>query len=217
MALMQIHCRCRSCDKKFKVDAKLAGRKLRCSKCGGEVVVPPMATALDDEEEADGSVSYLDLPAVTPESATPRPGSSSKIRPGSSSKLRSAAGGGSSTSRHSAVRPARKSQTPLILAAVIGILLIGGGVLVFLSAARDPVLLLEWPVEDRADASLTVDRKEIPLTAEMPMRVTVTPGQHQVMIRRRGFEPYEWNINVDRGDQQTLKPEWKAMPTVSPQ
>lgn len=102
----------------------------------------------------------------------------------------------------------------MIIATVAGVLLLGVAILFGLSMAKEPQLLLDWPVDERGDASLTVDKEEIPLTAEMPMRVSIPPGKHRVVIRRRGYLPVEWKLNLGRGEQKPLKPEWEAVPGV---
>jgi serine/threonine protein kinase len=71
-------------------------------------------------------------------------------------------------------------------------------------------LVLDWPVEERRGAKLDVDGEEVTLPDENPAHVQVDPGEHHVVVLRRGFEPITWDVSVGRARSVSLTPEWNS-------
>jgi tetratricopeptide (TPR) repeat protein len=130
-------------------------------------------------------------------------------------------------------RPPKKGLPVALLAAVGGtalLLLIGVAVLGFMFAGGgdEPVagkskkpntptttggatqLVLDWPESERRGAAVTIDGETRPVQASGDVKFSLAPGEHKVLIRRRGYEPIETNASLARGETERFKPEFKA-------
>lgn len=83
------------------------------------------------------------------------------------------------------------------------------GLLAFL--LQSATLELDWPLDQRQGSGLNVDGRPAPIPAEDPAIIRLPPGQHRVVLRRRGYEQLEWNLSCSRGDRFERKVEWKKL------
>ncbi|QDU92678.1 trypsin-like peptidase domain-containing protein [Lignipirellula cremea] len=128
------------------------------------------------------------------------------------------------------VRPRKKKGLPpwLFLAAGGGLTLVllvcGGGIFAVTTLLRPATnaveaeraqLAIAWPEQDRKHGSVSINGKKVPLAASGPLRFRVTPGSHNVLIQRPGFEPITVSIPLRAGDQHQYQPQWTAVSSLS--
>jgi len=132
----------------------------------------------------------------------------------------------------SAIRPKKKNGLPIALLAVGGVLglavvagLVVAAVLMF-GDGGDQVakgkkgkggptggkaeLILDWPESDRRGAAVTIDGDTQSVRASGDVKFALTPGEHTVLIRRRGFEPIEAKVTLAAGETERFSPSFKA-------
>lgn len=129
----------------------------------------------------------------------------------------------------------KSSPLPLVIGGAIGaVLLVGVGVVALIAmnrpmdsgaarsgtagsggnaapaATQDAALIIDWTESERASAGLSINgRKEpVPLTGEI--KFTLPPGQHRIVLQRRGFEPIDQSVTLTRGEAERFTPQWKA-------
>ncbi|HVW39330.1 MAG TPA: hypothetical protein VHB99_18565, partial [Pirellulales bacterium] len=56
---------------------------------------------------------------------------------------------------------------------------------------------------------LDVDGQRVAVPEENPAVIPIKPGEHRIVIRRRGYDQLEWNLSFSRGDQIEQRVEWK--------
>ena len=66
-------------------------------------------------------------------------------------------------------------------------------------APKEAKLVLDWPVEQRGSAELTVDGRAVEASSAEPFELTLPPGRHVVRITRPGFEAFVQMSNCRRG------------------
>lgn len=130
-----------------------------------------------------------------------------------------------------AVKPKKKAGLPiallaigggLALAAVLGVavvvaMMLGGdgeqvatGKRGKAGAAGSAKLVLDWPESERRGAAVTIDGDTQPVRASGDIKFDLSPGEHKLLIRRRGFEPIEATVSVSPGQTERFSPEFKA-------
>jgi hypothetical protein len=82
--------------------------------------------------------------------------------------------------------------------------------------SRESALLLQWPLSERGEARLDIDGKQWTLPIEDPAMVEVEPGEHHVLIRRRGYEPIEWQLRFSPGERVERQVEWRPVDLSRP-
>ena len=110
-------------------------------------------------------------------------------------------------------RQRRRSSPILIAISGLSILLLLG-MAWFLS--RPTLLLIEWPIADRARATLKVDGQKIDFGNSMPLEFRVVPGRHSVVIQRFGFYRFEDDVLVAKRSRVSVTPTWTVfdVPTI---
>ncbi|MCA9219299.1 MAG: trypsin-like peptidase domain-containing protein, partial [Planctomycetales bacterium] len=74
--------------------------------------------------------------------------------------------------------------------------------------AGQAALVLDWPESDRQGASMLLDGQPVTFSASGPVEVTMSPGQHRLLLRRRGYEPIEYGFSVAAGERHRYTTEW---------
>lgn len=75
-----------------------------------------------------------------------------------------------------------------------------------------PVLVLEWPLEEREGAVLAVNQQYVKLPGQKTVRVSGRPGTWDLRLEREGFEPIETTVALGRGERLDFTPEWRPTP-----
>jgi S1-C subfamily serine protease/phage FluMu protein Com len=70
-------------------------------------------------------------------------------------------------------------------------------------------LVFNWPTSERTGASLLIDGETIKVPASGEMAFELKPGEHRVLLRRRGYEQIEVLVSLGNGERRPFKPEWK--------
>jgi tRNA A-37 threonylcarbamoyl transferase component Bud32 len=122
--------------------------------------------------------------------------------------------------RRASARPAprprgtrRRSWVPaaLVLALLAAAVPLAG---VYWADRRPATLQFEWSPSERRDARLEIDAQPYDVPARGRVEHSVAPGQRRVLIRRRGFEPNEWRIELRPGQVERLTPRWVPAPVT---
>ncbi len=251
---MSILCRCSSCDAKFKVDEKYAGRKAKCPRCATVTEIPsvpsggntPLGLAgnVAPHESATPPTGATRVPPVSvkpPVAAPPPAAPVTPVFPVSDSasatgpvlppvapnanplaSLTAASGERRSTSRRSKKSKASTASGVWLLVggvAVVALLAIGGGVFGVMwllqgggdspLSAGESRLVLDWPADERGAALVQIDGKKRNLPGSGEVAYTLSPGDHRVVLQRRGFEPVELAVSLQAGEVARRTPEWK--------
>jgi hypothetical protein len=74
---------------------------------------------------------------------------------------------------------------------------------------RPATLVLHWPLDQRRSSRLDVDGEQVPIPSADPAKISLSPGQHRIVVRRRGYDQLEWDVSLARGDRQEQRVEWK--------
>ncbi len=124
------------------------------------------------------------------------------------------------------------SALPVIIAGVAALVLVAGGsiwaVIHFSQAGHTTVaknnkggskaaaatktgkLVLDWPVEDRKPlAGVLIDGKGEIMLTKGELYFDLSPGEHTVLLKRRGYDQVESKVTITKGQVTTFKPEWK--------
>ncbi|MFP6751467.1 MAG: serine/threonine-protein kinase [Pirellulaceae bacterium] len=96
----------------------------------------------------------------------------------------------------------------LALAGILGLVTLAW----FLS--RPTQILLHWPVHERPGFDLRIDNKDFEINNSNPMSIPVSPGTHELLIRRRGYLPFHEIVNVKRRETVSLIPIMEAAPEI---
>lgn len=72
-------------------------------------------------------------------------------------------------------------------------------------------LVLTWPESERSGAAATIDGQRLALPKSGSIVVEVTPGQHSLVLQRRGYEVIEHGFSVAAGEKFTFAPKWVAL------
>jgi S1-C subfamily serine protease len=117
----------------------------------------------------------------------------------------------------------------LAMAAVVALLLVGGGIFAYVMVNRgSPTvakngkssaakvqdntgkLVLDWPEEDRTGGfSVRIDGEAQPAVRKGELYYHLSPGDHQMILQRRGYSQIDATISVTKAEVTTYKPEWK--------
>lgn len=119
-----------------------------------------------------------------------------------------------------------KSLVPLAVAGSVAALLFVGGVVggtVYFrnhaaaqvakggkGTATATALILDWPESERDQASLMIDGRREPFAKAGELRFARSPGKHRVSIQRRGFEPFETEVDLAKGATAHVAPQWQS-------
>ncbi|HVX15859.1 MAG TPA: serine/threonine-protein kinase [Pirellulales bacterium] len=74
---------------------------------------------------------------------------------------------------------------------------------------RPATLVLTWPLDERRGSQLLIDGEPEPFPRQDPFAVSIAPGKHRVVLRRRGYDPIEWNLNLSRGGRTEKAVVWE--------
>ncbi|HQU44228.1 MAG TPA: serine/threonine-protein kinase, partial [Pirellulales bacterium] len=66
---------------------------------------------------------------------------------------------------------------------------------------RPATLVLNWPLDQRRGSQLLIDGDALSVPRRNPASVSVPAGKRRVVIRRRGYDPIEWTLDLTRGQQ----------------
>ena len=72
-------------------------------------------------------------------------------------------------------------------------------------------LVLDWPEDERADSMVSIDGAEQALPTSGDAKFAVRPGEHTVLIQRRGYEPVEIRMTFEEGAHHHYQPVWNQM------
>jgi len=74
-------------------------------------------------------------------------------------------------------------------------------------------LVLDWPEEERAGATLTIDGSATtPVPAHGPLEYPLEPGNHMLVGKRPGFNPSVMTVKMDQGTTKEIRPVWIILP-----
>jgi serine/threonine protein kinase len=73
---------------------------------------------------------------------------------------------------------------------------------------RPATLVLAWPLDQRRGSQLLVDGVVQSVPKLDPAEVSIPSGAHRIVLRRRGYDPIEWNLDLRRGTRIDKKVEW---------
>ncbi|HUY33391.1 MAG TPA: protein kinase [Pirellulales bacterium] len=96
----------------------------------------------------------------------------------------------------------------LWLVGVVAGVLVALPVIGALVLTRPTALLLDWRLDERQGCRLDVDGKEVAIPAGNPATISLAPGQHRIIVRRRGYDQLEWEFSVTRGSRIERRIEW---------
>lgn len=68
-------------------------------------------------------------------------------------------------------------------------------------ATRPATLVLNWPLDERRSSQLLVDGDVFSVPNQNPAEVSISTGRHRVVVRRRGYDPVEWTLDLSRGQR----------------
>jgi hypothetical protein len=121
-------------------------------------------------------------------------------------------------SRPVAVRSPKRNndRRNLILGIAVGVALALPVVGVMYWAVRPATLVLNWPLKERRGSQLLIDGEPEPMPKGNPVELSMKPGKHRIVLRRRGYDPIEWNLNLGRGAREEKRVEWEKTDTTKP-
>ncbi|HUT12374.1 MAG TPA: trypsin-like peptidase domain-containing protein [Thermoguttaceae bacterium] len=251
---MPISCHCGSCDARFQVAEKHAGRKVECPKCSGTIAIPALA---GDVPAAKPKPAPRKRPPVRDKTKSTDPAQDvSDFAVAALPKIDT----GGRPPGVEAYLPSRSSKPVdlgatrkklwLMFGAAGAVCLAAAIGLVFALSSDDPgtearskgsgasetgssggsssagpkeaVLVLDWPTAERSDAKVEIDGREqtIPKTGEV--QYPLDPGSHHVVILRRGYQPNDTQLLLEKGQYHHYQPQWQqstaltANPPVAP-
>jgi S1-C subfamily serine protease len=148
--------------------------------------------------------------------------------------------GSQSAANQTGAYAGRKKSNPLPLIIGGGIaaaLLVGIGIVAVIALSRaggggaapgetevasgsptDATLVIDLAADERRGAGLSINGRKEPIPASGEIKFTLPPGQHRVLLQRRGFEPVEQSVRLAKGQSERIKPQWKpsAVAAVQP-
>lgn len=127
-------------------------------------------------------------------------------------------------------RKKKKSPLPVVLGAggaglvvliaiIVAVVILGGGGDKKEKGASDSdsksglaVLVFDWPADQRGNGSLIIDnrKKQIPKAGQV--KYELNPGEHSLLIQRRGYEPIKETVILKAGAELLRSPQWVAIP-----
>ncbi len=252
--MMDVRCRCRSCDAQFKVAARYAGKKAKCPKCSTIVDVPAVDAADEDvpvfptvpagkaktAAKPKRAVPIAESASLKPAAASPAPQKPAAATHAVSDaadaefplidteRTSSAASADSRQSSALASRRSGRQKTNmtmwlsigggaalLIVVIVLFVLTAGGG---SGGANNDeqgqPLLVLDWPADERSGAAVYVDGKLLRVPSQGDVSYPLAPGKHEVVLKRKGYEQIDLTVALDAGGRYDYSPRWKELETA---
>jgi S1-C subfamily serine protease len=76
-------------------------------------------------------------------------------------------------------------------------------------AATDATLVIDLAEVDRRSAGLAINGRKEPIPGDGEVKFTLPPGEHKILLQRRGFEPIEQSVTLARGASAQITPEWR--------
>ena len=218
---MAIACRCPACRADLGVAEKLAGRKVKCPKCAGTVVVPPGealeelprakplsprgAEVIADRQQGEADAAAEGFPNIVVDTSAGPAASRT---------------GGRKTPPKVAGKKTRRPVwlvasyvSAAVLAVVVVLVLIdrlGGGWLTSWFEERS-FLVLDWPESERSEAAVFIDNRKQELPRSGPVEFTVKPGPHRIVMLRRGYKQVETMISLKKDERHRYKPRWTEL------
>ncbi len=96
----------------------------------------------------------------------------------------------------------------LALAGILGLATLAW----FLS--RPTQILLHWPIHERPGFDLRIDNMDFEINNSNPMSIPISPGRHELLIRRRGYLPFHEIVDVKRRETVSLTPYMEVAPEI---
>lgn len=113
-------------------------------------------------------------------------------------------------------RAATNERRNLIMGITVGAVLALPVVGAMYWAVRPATLVLDWPVKERRGSQLLIDGTPEQVPKANPVEVSMTPGKHRVVLRRRGYDPIEWELDLGRGAREEKRVEWQKTDLTRP-
>ena len=221
----------------LKVREEYGGRKAQCPKCSEPLVIPKISATestrvsklLQRELSGHSTEAAPNRPAP-PEIGIPHILTESSGPDGGSSRGSTAArvGRGGRRTIHPAV---------VVLAVAVTLVVVVGGVAFFLKSPENPppgaladrlatdvsaafpgipapsvpsttTLVFDWPEMQRPGSIVQIDGVKEPVPSAGPVQFKLKPGEHELVILRRGYEAIETRITLGE-DEYHYVPQWK--------
>ncbi len=78
--------------------------------------------------------------------------------------------------------------------------------------AAEPKLVIDWPLEQRKDATLLIDDRRVAVDSNAAaLEWSLKPGPHTISISRPGFKPFEQAASLVAGVTTPLSPTWQPL------
>jgi clan AA aspartic protease (TIGR02281 family) len=239
-----IYCRCSGCGATLKVDLEIVAPDPKCPRCSTPLAIPgapgekklPVAKPLDDEPDFPHIATDAPARGVDPGHGVPAAGRGRQpdrtfrlavVISAVSLVLLTVVVGAFAwlTMRKDSTGKPRASQ-PSAPAASEGPKhpIASSPAKPQAAAAPEPpgpgrsTLVLDWPTGERSEAVVFVDGDERAVPSSGDASFETQPGEHTVLIQRRGYEPIEIHISFEAGGRHHYRPEWKeaALAQVDP-
>jgi S1-C subfamily serine protease len=188
---------------------------------GNSAVIPPRSAA-----PVPGRSAVFSTPPSAAAPAAPAPGFPNL----NLTSTKSAAGGAAVQTQANAERK-KFSSMPLLVGGGLAVAILAGiGIVAMIAMNRpagdggtrignggnvagastsDATLIINWADKERRGAGLAIDGRKEPIPASGEVKFTLPPGQHKILLQRRGFEPIEQSVMLARGASAQITPEWK--------
>lgn len=170
------------------------------------------------------TASALPTPASVSGSTPVRPAEPSEVDGGFKIQFE---GGERSSGGIKTTKPSKKKSsksnpmTMVIIGGIGGLLLVVGAIFLVafyasrgntpIASAKPTSLVIDLPETDRKGSAVTIDGKRRDLAASGPVEFVLEPGQHKLVIQRRGFEMIEFGFSLRAGEKFPYHPEWKPL------
>jgi serine/threonine protein kinase len=114
-------------------------------------------------------------------------------------------------SRRAPVRGRKTSydRRNLVVGVTVGALLAIPIVGLMFWLSRPATVVINWPAGERRGAQLLIDGEPEAIPRGNPVEVSLSPGKHRVVLRRRGYDPIEWNVDLARGAREQKRVAWE--------
>jgi hypothetical protein len=124
----------------------------------------------------------------------------------------------SDASQYAPPRPRAGRKGPWLgIAALLAAVLVGGGILALAlfqakeEAAREGILVIQWPEDERLRGVLELDGRKVRTPLDGPIEFRVSVGSHQVAFTRPGYDPYQETVLVEPGTKHAVRPVWREI------
>lgn len=197
-----------------------AGLRIRCPKCTAEIALPPAVPKQDSTPSIFDDIGTLDealrqdappfVPSTYPSPVpSPPPGGRDSDSPSAASSRKT--------------RP--KYRLAALAFGVLSLVLLAALILLVVYWLRrspdtvppppslpDPVIGIALDDVDRESISIKIngELKEVP--KQGPVEYSIPSGHYHVLIERKGYEPWNYDGQLEAGERSTLKPQWPPPP-----